>query len=134
MRNYLIKSVLALACLALVVVPLPVKAAADMYITVSPTTVLAGEWAGVSAVIINNSSSKMRTTIYFTAVDPCGTTMDLGYNRLALAPGQSVLVTTAYPTSANSCRGTHAVTVSSGSGKGKTAAATVGATAYLEVQ
>lgn len=132
MRNYLIKSFLALACLALVLVPVPVKAATDMWISVSPTSVLAGEWAGVSAVISNNSSSKLRITVTFTAVDPCGTTMDLGYNRLALAPGQSVLVTTAYPTSANSCRGTHAVTVSTGGGKGKTAAS-AGSTAYLEV-
>ena len=131
MRNYLIRSFLALACLALVLVPVPVKAATDMWISVSPTSVLAGEWAGVSAVISNNSSSKLRITVTFTATDPCGTTMDLGYNRLALAPGQSVLVTTAYPTSVNSCRGTHAVTVSTGGGKGRTAI--TGATAYLEV-
>jgi hypothetical protein len=134
MRNYLIKSVLALACLTLVLVPAPVKthaAGMDMYINVSPTSVLAGEWAGVSAVVINNSSSKMRMTVTFTAVDPCGTKMSLGYNRLALAPGQSVLVTTAYPTSADSCRGTHTVTISTG-GKGNNAGSS--ANAYLEVQ
>lgn len=125
MRNYLIKSVIALACLTLVLVPVPVKAAGPtMYVTVSPTSVLAGEWAGVSAVVINSSSSKLRITITFSAVDTCGTKMDLGYNRLALNPGQSVLVTTAYPTSASACRGTHVVTVSTGGKSGATSAST----------
>jgi hypothetical protein len=135
MRNYLMKSLLALACLALVVAPMPVKAAgAGMWITVSPTSVLAGEWAGVSAVISNNSSSKMRVTVTFSAVDTCGTKMDLGYNRLALAAGQSVLVTTAYPTSSTACRGMHTVTVSSGgSGGGKGGSTGASASAYLEV-
>ena len=131
MRKYLLTSVLALACVALVAVPMPVNAAADMYISVNPTTVLAGEWARVTGVVINNSTSRVRVTVKFTATDSCGTTMDLGYNRLALNAGEQVLITTAYPTSANACRGTHAVTMSAG-GKGK--ASTTGATAYLEVQ
>jgi hypothetical protein len=110
---------------------MPVNAAAEMYLSVNPTTVLAGEWVRVTGVVMNNSSSKVRMTVKFSAVDPCGTTMDLGYNRLALNPGEQVLITTAYPTSASACRGTHAVTMSSG-GKGKTAATAV--TAYVEVQ
>ncbi len=130
MRNYVIKSILALVCLTMVLVPVPVKAAADMYISVSPGTVMAGDWAGVSAVIINNSTSKIRMTVTFSAVDPCGTKTALGYNRLALAPGQSVLVTTAYATKFSSCRGMHAVSVSTG-GKGNTAG--TNATTYLEV-
>ncbi|HZE69756.1 MAG TPA: hypothetical protein VE135_09555 [Pyrinomonadaceae bacterium] len=131
MRKHLMTSALALACLTLILVPMPVQASPDMFISVNPTTLIAGEWAGVSAVIINTSSSKARITVTFEAVDPCGTKMDLGYNRLALAPGQSVLVTTAYPTSANSCRGMHAVSVSTGA-KGRSAP--ISATAYLEVQ
>jgi hypothetical protein len=128
MRNHYIKSMLALTCLTLVLVPMPVQAAGPtMYITVSPTSVLAGEWAGVSAVIVNSSSAKLRVTVTFSAVDTCGTKMDLGYNRLALAGGQSVLITTAYPTSASACRGTHVVTVSTG---GKTGAS---ASTNLEV-
>jgi len=133
-RRDLISSILAMVCLTLVLVPLPVKAqsaaSATLYISVNPTTVVAGEWAGVSAVVINNSGAKLRTTVTFKAVDPCGTVTDLGYNRLALAPGQSVLVTTAYPTKANSCRGTHAVTVTAGGTKSLGPSATT----YLEVQ
>jgi hypothetical protein len=136
MRNQLIKTVFALSCLAMVLVPLPTSAQSStaMYISLNPTTVLAGEWARVTGVVMNNSTSKLRITVTFTAFDPCGTKMDLGYNRLALNPGEQVLITTAYPTSADSCRGTHTVTMSSGGGKGKAAAATPGATAYLEVQ
>ncbi|HEX6717305.1 MAG TPA: hypothetical protein VF088_09340 [Pyrinomonadaceae bacterium] len=136
MRNKLMKSVLALSCLAIILVPLPASAQSStaMYISVNPTTVLAGEWARVTGVVMNNSTSKLRITVTFAAVDPCGTKMDLGYNRLALNPGEQVLITTAYPTSVDSCRGTHTVTMSSGGGKGKTAAASPSATAYLEVQ
>jgi hypothetical protein len=133
MRNYMMKSFLALACLALVLVPMPVKASSDMYISVNPTTVLAGEWARVTGVVMNNSSRSVKTTVTFTAVDPCGTEMNLGFNRLSLAPGEQVLITTSYPTSSNACHGTHTVTMSSG-GKGKNSAPVPGATAYLEVQ
>ena len=132
MKNYF-KSIVGLACLTLVLVPLPVNAqsSTELRISVSPTTVTAGEWAGVTAVVINNSSAKARFTVTFTAIDPCGTKVSLGYNRLALAAGQSVLVTTAYPTKADACRGTHSVTISTG-GKGGNLGTS--ATAYLEVQ
>jgi hypothetical protein len=127
------KSALALACLTLVLVPAPVSAqsGATLYISLNPTTVLAGEWARVTTVVMNNSTSSFRTTVTFSAVDPCGTKTALGYNRLALAPGEQVLITTAYPTSANACRGTHVVTASTG-GKGKTVGTSV--SANLEVQ
>jgi hypothetical protein len=134
MRNHLIKSFLALTCLALVLVPMPVNASADMYISVNPTTVLAGEWARVTGVVMNNSTRSLKATITFTAVDPCGTQMSLGYNRLSLAPGEQVLITTSYPTSPDACKGTHAVIMSSGAAKGKNSAPVPGATAYLEVQ
>jgi hypothetical protein len=136
MRAKLIKNFLALACLALVLVPLPVSAQSStgLYISVNPTTVLAGEWARVTGVVMNNSTSKIRITVTFTAVDPCGTTMDLGYNRLALNPGDQVLITTAYPTSATACRGTHVVSMSTGGSKGKNSALAPSATALLEVQ
>src|ERR1041385_6500765 len=110
MRNLVLKSVLLIAAVTLVSLPAPVTTQAagmDMYVSVSPTSVVAGEWAAVSGVVVNNSGSRVRMTVTFTAVDPCGTTTDLGYNRLVLMPGQSVLVTTAYPTSASACRGTH---------------------------
>ncbi len=134
MRNYLIKTLMVIICTAVTVVPVPVRAQSSgttLYISVSPTTVLAGEWAGISGVVINNSTAKLRTTATFYAVDPCGTKTDLGYNRLSLDPGQSVLITTSYPTKKTSCRGTHIVTIST-AGKGGDPG--VNASANLEVQ
>lgn len=134
MRNYLVRSALVIICTALTLVPFPVKAQSSgttLYISVSPTTVLAGEWAGVSGVVINNSTAKDRLTVTFSAVDPCGTVTALGYNRLALSPGQSVLVTTSYATKKTACRGTHVVSISTG---GKGADSGVTATASLQVQ
>ena len=125
---------LAIVCTTLALVPLPAKAQSSgttLYVSVSPTTVMAGDWAAVSAAVINNSTSKVRMTVTFSAVDPCGTKTDLGYNRLALGPGQSVLVTTSYPTKKTSCRGTHVVTIST-AGKGGDPG--VSASANLEVQ
>lgn len=140
MKNYKSKSVMALvcltACLTLVLVPAPVRAqsSTNLYISLNPTTVLAGEWARVTAVVINNSTSALKTTVTFSATDPCGTKVSLGYNRLSLAPGEQVLITTAYPTSPDACRGTHAVTISASGGKGKGGSVGPTATAYLEVQ
>ena len=137
MPRNLIKSVLMVVCLTMVLVPAPVKAqsSASLYISLNPTTVLAGEWARVTTVVINNSSSGLKTTVTFTAVDPCGTKTSLGYNRLSLAAGEQVLITTAYPTSPDACRGTHVVTAAiGGGGKGRTASSAVTASANLEVQ
>ena len=135
-RNF-ITSVLAAACLTLILIPMPVNAQTsglNLYVSVNPTTVLAGEWARVKGVVINNSASGAKITVTFTAVDPCGTKMSLGYNRLSLGPGEQVLITTAYATSPDACRGTHVVTMSTGGSKGKTTSAGTIATANLEVQ
>jgi hypothetical protein len=120
-RKSLVVSVLALFVLSMTLMPAPVDASSgvSLSVSVSPTSVLAGEWAGVSGIVVNNTSSKLRTTVTFTAYDSCGTKTDLGYNRLALAPGQSVLITTAYPTKTSACRGDATVTMSMG-GKGGT--------------
>ena len=136
MSRKLITSVLTLICLTMVLVPAPVKAqtSANLYISLNPTSVLAGEWARVTTVVMNNSSSGLKTTVTFTAVDTCGTKTSLGYNRLSLAAGEQVLITTAYPTSPEACRGTHVVTASLGGGKGKAASTGATATANLEVQ
>jgi len=128
-RRSLIGGALALILVSMTLVPAPVSAAGvNLTVTVSPTSVLAGEWAGVSGIVVNNSTAKIKTTVTFSAVDSCGTKTDLGYNRLMLAAGQSVLITTAYPTSASACRGTHTITMTmAGRGGGS-------ATTTLEVQ
>ena len=128
-RRFFIASALMLIIASMVLIPAPVSAQAgvSLSVSVSPTSVYAGEWAGVSGIVVNNTNSKLRTTVTFAAYDPCGTKTDLGYNRIVLGPGQSVLVTTSYPTKTTSCRGTHTVTMTIA---GKTGGS---ATAYLEV-
>jgi hypothetical protein len=126
-RRTLVGTALALILVSLTLVPAPVTAAGtvNLYISVNPTSVVAGEWASVSGVLVNNSTSKLRTTVTFTAYDTCGTKIDLGYNRVVLAPGQSVLITTAYPTSANACRGANTVTMTLGGKNGSSASTTL---------
>jgi len=132
MRIHLVKCVILIAALMFPAIVIKAQSAdTSLFISLSPTTVTAGEWSGVSGIVINNTSAKVRLTVTFSAVDPCGTKTDLGYNRLALNPGQSVLITTAYPTKATSCRGTHVVTISTG---GKSGAPAISASANLEVQ
>jgi hypothetical protein len=139
MRNYLVRSILALACLALVVVPVPVRAQSSdigMSIRVSPTSTTPGGTVGVFAVVTNNTSSKLRTTVTFTSLSPCGTETTIGYTRLALSAGQSMQVTVSYPLPPDACLGMYTVSItakSGGGGKNSTSTAAASASAYLTV-
>lgn len=141
MRNYLIKSFLALACLTLVLVPLPVKAQSSdlgLSIQLNNSTIVRPGSTGVFALVTNNTSSRMRTTVTFTAVAPCGTEYSLGYNRLTLSAGESIVVSTSLWIPADACVGSYSVTVTAksggGGGKNSTLAASPSATAFLVVQ
>ena len=139
MRNYLLKSVVAAICLAMVLVPAPVTAqSSDLGLTVrvTPTTTTPGTTVGVVGMVTNNTSSKIRTTVTFTSLSPCGVVTSIGYNRMALNPGQTMMVTATYPIASDACLGTYAVSITakSGGGKNATAAATPSATAFLVVQ
>jgi uncharacterized membrane protein len=141
MRNYFtIKTLLALACFALVSTPLPVVAQtsnADVSIFTSPSTVTRGGSVAVFSRVTNTGTSKMRTNVTITTVSPCGSQTVLGVQRLSLDAGESVNLSVAYSVPANACTGMYAFTISADSGKapGKNAAAvTSTATAYVEVQ
>src|SRR2546422_11337280 len=100
MRNNLIKSFLALVCLALVLVPLPVKAQSSgvgLTIRVNPLTTSPGGTVGVFAFVTNNTGARLRSTVSFTSLSACGIQTRLGYNKVALNPGQTVQVTVSYP-------------------------------------
>ena len=101
-------------------------------IRVNPTTVSPGSTVGVFAFVTNNTASKLRTTVTLTATSACGTQTNLGYNRLALNPGQTVQVTVSYPVATNVCVGTQAITISANSGGKNSASST--ATCDLTVQ
>jgi len=132
------KNVLVLACLTLVSVPLPAKAQGSdlgMSISVNPSEVTPGATVGVFAIVTNNTSKQLRTTVTFSSVSPCGTETSLGYNRLSLYPGQTVWVTVSYPVPPDACKGTYTISISEkSSSEGPSAsAADVSASCYLSV-
>ena len=138
MRNYL---VMALSCLMLVAVPLPVRAqSADVGLSIgaSPTTVARGDNVVVSALVTNNTSKKMRATVRLMSLAPCGTETSLAYQRINLDAGRTVALTVLYPISADACQGMYSLTISAESGKvspgNNASAATSSATAYVTVQ
>jgi hypothetical protein len=138
MRNYLLKSFLALTCLTLVSIPLPVSAQGSdlgMSITVNPTSTSPGGTVGVFAIVTNNTTKNVRATVTFTSLSACGTETSLGYNRLSLFPGQTVWVTVSYPIPPDACPGMYAISISEkSSGKPSGNSATQGAaTCYLSV-
>jgi hypothetical protein len=135
MRNYIIKSVLALACLGLVLVPVPVRAQSSgvgLTIRVNPLTSSPGGTVGVFAFVTNNTGARLRTTVTFTSLAGCGIQTNLGYNKVVLSPGQTVQVTVSYPLSPDACLGVYAITITASSG-GKNSSES-SATAYLTVQ
>ena len=139
MRNYMVKSIFATILLSMVLVPMPVKAAdLGMTLRVTPSTTTPGTTVGVVGVLTNNTSSKVRTTVTFTSVDPCGVETAIGYNRLQLDPGFSIIVTATYPIPADACKGTYTITMtaktSGGSGKNSGAASIPSTTTTLTVQ
>ena len=113
------QSVLALACLTMILVPAPVQAQSSdvgLSIRVTPTTTAPGTTVGIISYITNNTSKKMRTTVNFTSLSPCGIETSIGNNRLALNPGQTMMVTATYPLAADSCLGSYTVSITTGSG------------------
>jgi len=139
MRNYLLKGFLALACLTLVSIPLPVTAQSPdlgMSIRVNPTSTSPGSTVGVFAIVTNNTSKNLKTTVTFTSLSSCGTETSLGYNRLSLYPGQTVWVTVSYPLSPDACPGQYTISIAEKS-TGKTSGTSAvenSATCYLSVQ
>lgn len=139
MRSYVVKSLLALACISLLAVPMPVGAQSSnvgLSIGVNPTTTTPGSMVGVFAMVVNNSTKDLRTTVTFTSQSPCGTQTSLGYHKLDLFPGQTIMVTVSYPIPPDACKGQYAVniTASGSGGKNNSAASTASSTAYLMVQ
>jgi len=134
MRNWLMKSVLALVYLTLVSVPAPTRAQTaniGLSLYTSPTTVSRGQSFGVFALVTNNTGGKLRTTVTITALAPCGTETQLGYAKLALNPGQGMQVTVGSMIPPDGCTGVYTITVSASSG-GKNSAVSSTST-YLTV-
>ena len=140
MRNYLIIGVLALACLTLVSVPLPVNAQSPdtgLSIGTSSSTVARGGGVAIFALVTNNTTSKMRVTVSISAFSPCGTETSFGEQRLSLDPAKGVALSVYYPVPRDACPGMYAITITGDTGKNSkntTAASLPSTTAYVEVQ
>ncbi len=135
MSSYLLKAIFAFACLSLTLVPVPVVAQSSdigLSISLNQSTMSPGGTVGVFARVTNNTSSKIRTTVTFKSLSPCGIETQLGYNRLALNPGQTIQVTVSYPIPPDACPGSYEISVSASSG-GKNSASSSTST-YLIVQ
>ena len=108
---------MALVCAGILFVPLPTKAqgsSVGLSIRVSPTTTAPGTTVGVIGYVTNNTGKKMRTTVTFTSLAPCGLETSIGYHRVALNPGQTMMITATYPLASDACVGPYTVTISAG--------------------
>ena len=135
MRSYLTNGLLALTCVVLLGLSIQVQGQSSdvgLSIRVNPTTTAPGNTVGVFAFVTNNTTSKLRTTVTLTATSPCKLQTNLGTNRLALNPGQTVQVTVSYPVASDVCVGTQVIAISADAG-GKNSALS-SATTSLTVQ
>ncbi len=117
MRKYLIKSFLALACLALVSMPVSAQkggasscAAADIQLgsySASP-----GGWVGVYGSLQNCSPSKKRYTVDISATSACGVETIIAHYRSAFNPGENKMYSIVYMIAPTTCPGPSTVTVS----------------------
>jgi hypothetical protein len=117
MKFHLLRRVMMLACLTLLLVPLPARAQSSsvgLSIRVSPTITAPGTTVGVIGYVTNNTNKKMRTTVTFTSISPCGVITSIGYNRVALNPGQTMMITTTYPLAPDACVGAYTISIDAG--------------------
>ena len=134
MQNVLVKTFLGVVCLTLSLLPLPVNAqksqetaaaaCSGISVYTSSPQVTRGYNIGVVALVVNCSSSKQRITVQITSVSACGVESAIGYNRVALNPGQSIQVTVAYPIPTDACPGVYTVTATASAGKTSLGSAT----------
>ena len=136
MQNFLIRSVLGAICLTLISLPLPVRAqkaqqdgagataaCSTVGVWTSSPQVTRGYNIGVVALVGNCSGSKQRITIEFTSISACGIETAIGYNRVALNPGQSIQVSVSYAIPADACPGLATINAVTTSGKGSSSSA-----------
>jgi uncharacterized membrane protein len=128
MQNFLVKSVLGAICLTLVLLPVPAKAqkgqdtaaaaaCSGVSVYTSSPQVTRGYNIGIVAMVVNCSSAKQRITVEIHSVSACGVESAIGYNRVALNPGQSIQVTVGYPIPTDACPGVYTVTATASSTK-----------------
>jgi hypothetical protein len=126
MRNYLVKGVLALVCLALVSIPLFAQkgrpggggSGGGSSCAVVATPILSTSSAapginvGVFSRVGNCSSGKKRYTVTISAVSSCGEETVIASNVISFEGGQYKLISSTYAIAPDTCVGLSQVTVS----------------------
>lgn len=128
MQRFLVNSLLGAACLMFLLMSTPASAqkggpdngastCGNIAVWTSSPQVSRGYNIGVVALVTNCSSSKQRITVQFTSVSACGVETAIGYNRVALNPGQSIQVSVAYPIPENACPDIYTINAEASGGK-----------------
>ncbi len=123
MRNYIIKSFLALACLAMVSMPLSAQkgkggggggggCAVVATPMLSTATASPGTMIGVFSRVGNCSSGKQRYTVTVTAMSSCGAETVIASAVIAFNGGEYKLISTTYAIAPDTCLGPSTVSVS----------------------
>ena len=133
-----VKGMLICACLILMAMPLAAQSSKsapapdrggsgclNMSIGVSPSTSSPGSMVGEFAMVTNCSSSRVRTTVTFSSLSPCGVKSVCGSHKLVLDPGEAIQVTCSWPIPSDACLGLYTVTLSASSGQSASASLTV---------
>ena len=120
MRSYMMRGALAVVCLAVALVPLPVKAqgscAAVLTPTLSTTTASPGTNVGVFSRITNCASKKKAYMVVISSVSNCGAETVITSSRISLNGGETKLLSVSYPVAPGTCLGAATVTVSAREG------------------
>jgi len=130
MRNHLIKSILALACLAMVAVPLSAQkgkgggngssggtgCAVVATPALSTVTASPGTNVGVFGRVGNCAGGKKRYTVTVSSTSTCSIETVIGSSVITFSGGETKLISVSYPIAPDTCPGPMTVTVSAYSG------------------
>ena len=134
MRNYIMKSFFALACLALVVVPLSAQkgkggggggggggsAGGGCAVVATPmlssTTASPGNLVAVYSRVGNCSSGKATYTVTVSSLSSCGAETMIASSSITLRGGEYMLISASYPLAPDTCVGPMVVTASVSNG------------------
>jgi hypothetical protein len=121
-NSYMIKSVLALACLVIVSMPTSAQkrggggggsgCAVVATPTLSTATASPGQNVGVFGKVGNCESGKQRYTVTISAVSSCGQETIIASAVIAFNGGEYKLISVSYPIAADTCLGEGTVSVS----------------------
>jgi len=127
MKSYLLKCILALACLALVSIPMSGQDARrgggstggsgcavvqTPRLSTTTTTIEANASVGVFGKVTNCASGKKRYTVTGSSVSSCGEETVFASGVMSFAGGETKNISVAYPIAPDTCKGLMTVSIS----------------------